>query len=61
MLKTLTKASVLPPDFPSRDRLPDFSLPDVLPTDPAALTALLIASFNAKIAAYEHIALAEKQ
>jgi transposase len=61
MLKTPGKSSVLPPDFPSRESLPDFNLPDVLPEDSAALTALLIAAVNAKIAAYEHIALAEKQ
>jgi transposase len=60
MLKTVEKTSVLPPDFPSRDSLPDFVLPDVLPTDAMALTELLLASVNSKVAAYEHIALTEK-
>ena len=66
MFKAHEKSSVLPPDFPSRASLPEFVLPEVLPTDPSALTALLIASVNAKIASdeqiahlYEHIALAE--
>ena len=60
MLKTVEKTSVLPPDFPASSSLPDFVLPDVLPTDAIALTALLIASVNSKVAAYEHIALTEK-
>lgn len=60
MLKTREKSSVLPLDYRSRANLPEFVLPDVLPTDAAALTALLIASVNAKIAADEHIAHAEK-
>ena len=60
MLKTVEKTSVLPPDFPARSSLPDFVLPDVLPTDAITLTALLIASVNSKVAAYEHIALTEK-
>ena len=60
MLKTVEKTSVLPPGFPSRSSLPDFVLPDVLPTDAIALTDLLIASVNSKVAAYEHIALTEK-
>src|SRR5208283_1102583 len=50
------KSSALPLDYRSRANLPEFILPDVLPTDPAALTALLIASVNAKIASDEHIA-----
>jgi len=56
MLKAQEKSSVLPLDYRSRANLPEFILPDVLPTDPAALTALLIASVNAKIASDEHIA-----
>ena len=55
MLKTHEKSSVLPLDYRSRANLPEFTLPDVLPTDPAALTALLIAAVNAKIAFAEHI------
>jgi transposase len=57
MLETVEKTSVLPPDFPALSSLPEFVLPDVLPTDAMALTELLIASVNAKVAAYEHIAL----
>ncbi|MEI7457665.1 MAG: IS66 family transposase [Nitrosomonadales bacterium] len=60
MLKTHEKSSVLPPDYRSRSNLPEFVLPDVLPTDPTALTALLIACVNAKIASDEHITHAEK-
>ena len=60
MLKTHDKSSVLPLDYRSRANLPEFTLPDVLPTDPAALTALLIASVNATAAAHEHITHAEK-
>ena len=55
MFKTHAKSSVLPLDYRSRANLPEFTLPDVLPTDPAALTALLIACINAKIASDEHI------
>ena len=55
MLKTHEKSSVLPLDYRSRANLPEFTLPDVLPTDPAALTALLIAAVNAKIAFAEHV------
>ena len=60
MLKTHEKSSVLPPDYRSGANLPEFVLPDVLPADPAALTALLIACVNAKIASDEHITRAEK-
>ena len=60
MLKTVKKPLVLPLDYRSRADLPAFTLPDVLPTDSAALTALLIASVDAKIAADEHITHAEK-
>lgn len=56
MLKAREKSSVLPLDYRSRANLPEFILPDVLPTEPAALTALLIAAVNAKIASDEHIA-----
>lgn len=56
MLKTPEKPSVLPPDYRSRANLPEFVLPDVLPTDPAALTALLIAAVKTQIAFGEHIA-----
>ena len=59
MLKAHEKSSVLPPDYRSKANLPEFTLPDVLPTDPAALTALLIACVNAKIASEEYIARAE--
>ena len=55
MLKTYGKSSVLPLDYRSRANLPEFTLPDVLPTDPAALTTLLMACLNAKIASDEHI------
>lgn len=55
MSKPHEKSSVLPLDYRSRANLPEFVLPDVLPTDPAALTALLIASVNAKVALAEHI------
>ena len=55
MLKAHEKSSVLPLDYRSRANLPEFTLPDVLPTDPAALTALLIAAVNAKIAFAEHV------
>lgn len=60
MLKTVEKPLVLSLDYRSRANLPEFTLPDVLPTDSAALTALLIASVDAKIAADEHITHAEK-
>ncbi len=59
MLKTHEKPSVLPLDYRSRANLPEFTLPDVLPTDSAALTALLIACVNAKIASDECLARAE--
>ena len=55
MLKAHKKPSALPLAYRSRADLPEFTLPDVLPTDPATLTALLIASVNAKIAFEEHI------
>jgi transposase len=61
MLKTQAKSAALPRDYRSRANLPEFILPDVLPTDPAALTALLIASVNAKIASDEHIAFLYEQ
>ena len=50
MLETVEKTSVLPPAFPSRDSLPDFVLPDVLPTDSAALTTLLFAAVQTQTA-----------
>lgn len=59
MLKAHEKSSVLPLDYRTRANLPEFTLPDVLPTDTAALTALLIAAVNAKIASDEHLAFAE--
>ena len=56
MLKAREKPPALPLDYRSRANLPEFILPDVLPVEPAALTALLIAAVNAKIASDEHIA-----
>ena len=61
MLKTQAKSAALPLDYRSRANLPEFILPDVLPTDPATLTTLLIASVNAKIASDEHIAFLYEQ
>jgi transposase len=55
MLKAHEKSSVLPLDYRSRANLPEFALPDVLPTDPAALTSLLMACIKAKMASDEHI------
>lgn len=55
MLETRKKPVVLPSNYRSRADLPEFTLPDVLPADPAALTALLIASVSAKAASDEHI------
>ena len=56
MLETRKKPAALPPNYRSRADLPEFTLPEVLPVDPATLTALLIASVSAKVASDEHIA-----
>jgi len=55
MLETRKKLVDLPLNYRSRADLPEFTLPDVLPVDPATLTALLIASVSAKVASDEHI------
>ena len=56
MLETRKKPAALPPNYRSRADLPEFTLPEVLPADPATLTALLIAAISAKAASDEHIA-----
>lgn len=56
MLETRKKPADLPPNYRSRADLPEFTLSEVLPADPATLTALLIAAISAKAASDEHIA-----
>ena len=55
MLETRKKSVALPLNYRPRADLPEFTLPEVLPVDPATLTALLIASVSAKVASDEHI------
>lgn len=55
MFKPHKKTAILPKDYLIKAPLTEFVLPDVLPTDPAALTALLIASVKAKSALDEHV------
>lgn len=56
MFEAPAKSSIPAPNYRAKADLPEFTLPDVLPTDPAELTALLMASVKAKLTADEHIA-----